>query len=79
MVRDAAPTSGQSPAALAASADAAVRASPRYAVLGAGSWGTCLALHLGRAGMDVSLWPRDPHQGSTTGETRVNTRFTLNA
>ncbi len=75
MVRDAAPTSGQSPAALAASADAAVRASPRYAVLGAGSWGTCLALHLGRAGMDVSLWPRDPHQAREIAAVRENRRY----
>lgn len=30
------------------------------AVLGAGSWGTALAVHLGRAGHDVRLWARDP-------------------
>jgi glycerol-3-phosphate dehydrogenase (NAD(P)+) len=29
------------------------------AVLGAGSWGTALALHLGRLGHDVTLWSRD--------------------
>lgn len=29
------------------------------AVLGAGSWGTALAVHLGRIGHDVSLWARD--------------------
>src|SRR5215510_1695601 len=29
------------------------------AVLGAGSWGTALAVHLGRAGHDVQLWARD--------------------
>lgn len=29
------------------------------AVLGAGSWGTALALHLGRSGHDVRLWGRD--------------------
>ena len=28
-------------------------------VLGAGSWGTALAVHLGRAGHDVRLWGRD--------------------
>src|SRR5471030_1265971 len=28
-------------------------------VLGAGSWGTALAVHLGRAGHDVRLWARD--------------------
>jgi glycerol-3-phosphate dehydrogenase (NAD(P)+) len=30
------------------------------AVLGAGSWGTALAVHLGRIGHDVRLWARDP-------------------
>jgi glycerol-3-phosphate dehydrogenase (NAD(P)+) len=29
------------------------------AVLGAGSWGTALAVHLARVGNDVSLWARD--------------------
>jgi glycerol-3-phosphate dehydrogenase (NAD(P)+) len=31
----------------------------RIAVLGAGSWGTALAIHLGRADHDVRLWARD--------------------
>jgi glycerol-3-phosphate dehydrogenase (NAD(P)+) len=30
------------------------------AVLGAGSWGTALAVHLGRLGHEVRLWARDP-------------------
>jgi glycerol-3-phosphate dehydrogenase (NAD(P)+) len=29
-------------------------------VLGAGSWGTALAVHLSRVGHDVRLWARDP-------------------
>ena len=33
--------------------------SERIAVLGAGSWGTALAVHCGRVGHDVSLWGRD--------------------
>jgi glycerol-3-phosphate dehydrogenase (NAD(P)+) len=32
----------------------------RIAVLGAGAWGTALALALSRAGRDVLLWGRDP-------------------
>jgi glycerol-3-phosphate dehydrogenase (NAD(P)+) len=32
----------------------------RAAVLGAGSWGTGLAVHLARVGHDVRLWARDP-------------------
>ncbi len=31
----------------------------RVAVLGAGSWGTALAIHLGRLGHEVRLWARD--------------------
>ena len=33
--------------------------STTVAVLGAGSWGTALAVHLGRVGHDVRLWARD--------------------
>ena len=29
-------------------------------VLGAGGWGTALAVHLARVGHDVRLWARDP-------------------
>ena len=32
----------------------------RVAVLGAGSWGTAIAVHLARVGHDVRLWGRDP-------------------
>lgn len=32
----------------------------KTAVLGAGSWGTAIAVHLARAGHDVRLWARDP-------------------
>lgn len=32
----------------------------RVAVLGAGSWGTALAVHLARVGHAVELWARDP-------------------
>jgi glycerol-3-phosphate dehydrogenase (NAD(P)+) len=34
-------------------------AAHRAAVLGAGSWGTALAIHLGSVGHDVALWGRD--------------------
>jgi glycerol-3-phosphate dehydrogenase (NAD(P)+) len=33
--------------------------SQQAAVLGAGSWGTALAVHLASVGHDVSLWGRD--------------------
>jgi glycerol-3-phosphate dehydrogenase (NAD(P)+) len=32
----------------------------RVAVVGAGSWGTALAIHLARIGHEVQLWARDP-------------------
>jgi len=31
----------------------------RLAILGAGSWGTALAIEFGRSGHDVVLWGRD--------------------
>ena len=34
--------------------------SDRVTVLGAGSWGTALAIHLGRLGHQVTLWGRNP-------------------
>ena len=37
-----------------------LRARPRIAVIGAGAWGTALALQANRAGARVSLWVRDP-------------------
>jgi glycerol-3-phosphate dehydrogenase (NAD(P)+) len=39
-----------------------MRSDPTHqaAVLGAGSWGTALAIHLGNEGHDVTLWGRDP-------------------
>ena len=32
----------------------------RVAMIGAGSWGTTLAVHLAEAGHEVSLWGNDP-------------------
>jgi len=42
-----------------ASAWSASLMATRVAVLGAGSWGTALAVHLSRVGHDVRLWARD--------------------
>ncbi|TAK15802.1 MAG: NAD(P)-dependent glycerol-3-phosphate dehydrogenase [Acidobacteria bacterium] len=39
--------------------DRAAQAAHRAAVLGAGSWGTALAIHLSGVGHDVVLWGRD--------------------
>lgn len=42
------------------------------AVLGAGSWGTALALHLGRIGHDVRLWARDAALVGEIQRQRIN-------
>jgi glycerol-3-phosphate dehydrogenase (NAD(P)+) len=41
-------------------------------VLGAGSWGTALAVHLGRLGHDVHLWARDPGVAADIASRRAN-------
>ena len=45
-------------------------ARPRITVLGAGSWGTALALALNRNGCHVNLWDRDTHGAIHLAETR---------
>lgn len=42
------------------------------AVLGAGSWGTALAVHLARIGHRVTLWARDPELAARLREARHN-------
>jgi len=42
------------------------------AILGAGSWGTALAVHLGRVGHDVRLWARDPALAAEVASRRAN-------
>jgi glycerol-3-phosphate dehydrogenase len=45
------------------------------AVLGAGSWGTALAVHLARTGHPTVLWGRDPAQMAALAADRCNTRY----
>jgi glycerol-3-phosphate dehydrogenase (NAD(P)+) len=47
----------------------------RAAVIGAGSWGTALAVHLAQAGRDVSLWGRDPGLVAHLTERRANPTY----
>jgi glycerol-3-phosphate dehydrogenase (NAD(P)+) len=47
----------------------------RVAVIGAGSWGTTLAIHLARSGHDVRLWVREPELLETMHATGENTMF----
>ena len=44
-------------------------------VLGAGSWGTALAMHLARAGRPVRLWARDPALAASMRAQRENPRY----
>jgi glycerol-3-phosphate dehydrogenase (NAD(P)+) len=45
------------------------------AIIGAGSWGTALAVHLGRLGGDVRLWARDPVLAADIAARRENGRY----
>ena len=47
----------------------------RFAVLGAGAWGSALANAAARAGRTVTLWARDPKSAATIGTTRENPRL----
>ncbi len=49
--------------------------SERITVLGAGSWGTALAIHCARAGHDVSLWGRDEGLVDDIARSRENVRY----
>jgi glycerol-3-phosphate dehydrogenase (NAD(P)+) len=45
------------------------------AVIGAGAWGTALAIQAARAGRSVTLWARDPARARAIAETRRNPRL----
>ncbi|MBU6261179.1 MAG: NAD(P)-dependent glycerol-3-phosphate dehydrogenase [Burkholderiales bacterium] len=47
----------------------------KIAVLGAGAWGTALALAAARGGHDTRLWARDPAQARALREQRCNRRY----
>jgi glycerol-3-phosphate dehydrogenase (NAD(P)+) len=46
----------------------------RVSILGAGSWGTALAIHLARSGHSVVLWSRDPVVATTIAKERRHPR-----
>lgn len=48
---------------------------PVIAVIGAGSWGTALAMQLDRSDSQVVLWGRDPGQIDEMAKSRKNPRF----
>ncbi len=47
----------------------------KVAVVGAGSWGTALALILARKHLEVALWGRDTRHMATMEQNRENTRY----
>jgi glycerol-3-phosphate dehydrogenase (NAD(P)+) len=47
----------------------------RIAVLGAGAWGTALAVQAARAGNAVGLWARDPVRAAAIAEGRQNAQY----
>jgi glycerol-3-phosphate dehydrogenase (NAD(P)+) len=49
--------------------------SERVVVLGAGSWGTALAIHCARVGHDVRLWGRDAALMTAIAASRRNVRY----
>jgi glycerol-3-phosphate dehydrogenase (NAD(P)+) len=51
------------------------QATTPLAVLGAGSWGTALAIQSARAGHPTRLWGRDPAQQAAMAAARCNARY----
>src|SRR3954452_6615640 len=47
----------------------------QIAIIGAGSWGTALAVMAARAGHSVSLWSRNPAVVRSINEERINSRY----
>ena len=53
----------------------AARGRRRIAVLGAGAWGTALAVQAARAGNAVGLWSRDAARAEAMAQSRVNATY----
>src|SRR5688500_1638488 len=51
----------------------------RIAIIGAGSWGTALAIIAARAGHEVTIWSRDLEVVNSINEQRVNSRYLTSA
>lgn len=47
----------------------------QIAIVGAGSWGTALAVVAARAGHSVTLWSRDPDLANSINQQRTNSRY----
>lgn len=51
----------------------------QVAVIGAGNWGTALAIMAARAGHEVSLWSRDPAVVTSINSSRINQKYLTSA
>jgi glycerol-3-phosphate dehydrogenase (NAD(P)+) len=60
-------------------ADSRISRASRIAVLGAGSWGTALAIQFARAGHTVALWGRDGARVAAMATARANARYLADA
>jgi glycerol-3-phosphate dehydrogenase (NAD(P)+) len=47
----------------------------KIAIIGAGTWGTALAVMAARAGHEVQLWARDPDVVKSINESRINPKY----
>ena len=47
----------------------------KIAILGSGSWGTAIALHLARAGHDIALWNRSQERIDQMNKARCNVQY----
>jgi glycerol-3-phosphate dehydrogenase (NAD(P)+) len=47
----------------------------RALVVGAGAWGSTIAVHLARKGLEVALWARDPARAAEMAAARENRRY----
>lgn len=47
----------------------------KIAIIGAGTWGTALAVMAARAGHEVQLWSRDPEVVKSINESRINPKY----
>lgn len=47
----------------------------RFLVVGDGGWGTAVAIHLARKGLEATIWSHDPEYAAHLREKRVNPRF----
>ncbi len=47
----------------------------RFLVVGDGGWGTAIAIHLARKGLDATIWSHDADYAALLNEKRTNPRF----